>query len=161
MWTCSKGGSDLASISSNAELHFAWYVQHIPTGDPDFKLWVCAGPSRSLGTKRSWYQSQLAQGADPDNLLFITSNNDMHFAWFKKGSRELWVSRGTSIDLAKHDVKQSLLPAGITADRIRFMASNDDMHFAFLDNGAYIAGASNKLGSVRSGIAYDMARLIG
>ena len=64
---------DLVSISSNDSMHFAWYIEPVPKGDPDYFLWVCAGPSNALGTLRDWYRSSLPRGATPDNLLFMRS----------------------------------------------------------------------------------------
>ena len=151
---------DLVSISSNDTMHFAWFIQRVPKGDPEFFLWVCAGPSNAIGVTRDWYRSRLPSGASPSDLLFITSNNDMHFAWFKRGN-ELWVGRGSSDNLGKHDVKRSPLPSGVRVSDILFMASNDDMHFAFLKNGTYIAGASDNLDSMRRGVRYDLSRLRG
>ena len=151
---------DLTSISSNDSMHFAWFIERVPKGDPEYLLWACAGPSNALGATRDWYRSRLPQGATPGNLLFITSNNEMHFAWFRVGN-ELWVGRGSSDNLGKYDVRRSSLPSGISVGDILFMASNDQMHFAFLRNGTYIAGASNDLDSVRAGVPYDLSRLRG
>lgn len=149
---------DLVCISSNDALHFAWYIERIPKGDPEYCLWVCAGSSTALGADRDWYRSQLPRGADPNNLLFITSNNKMHFAWFKKGT-ELWVGRGSSEDLDKHDIHRCLLPPAVKTDHILYMASTDKTHFAFLKNGTYLAGNSDKLDRVRTGGVYDLVEM--
>ena len=149
---------DLLSISSNDSLHFAWYLERIPKGDPNYLLWVCAGPSNHLGAKHDWYPSQLPRGAHPENLLFITSNNDIHFAWFRK-EEELWVGRGTSDNLGNKDVHHCLLPPDVKIEHILYLASNDKEHFAFLRNGAYLAGKSDRLGRVRKGGVYDLAEL--
>ncbi len=149
---------DLASISSNDSLHFAWYIERIPKGDPEYFLWVCAGPITALGAKRDWYLSQLPHGANPDNLLWITSNNKMHFAWFKKGP-ELWVGRGVSEDLDKHDIHRCQLPPDVAIDHILYMASNDKRHYAFLKNSTCLVGSSDKLDHTRPIAKYDLLEM--
>lgn len=149
---------DLLSISSNDSMHFAWYLERIPKGDPDYVLWVCAGPSDHLGAKRDWYASQLPRGADPENLLFITSNNALHFAWFKK-REELWVGRGPSNHLGKKDVHRCLLPPDVKIEFILYLASNDNGHFAFLKNGTCLAGKSDHLEHARKRGVYDLEEL--
>jgi hypothetical protein len=151
---------DLFSISSNDAMHFAWYLE------PDSKQFdsvltfrVCAGPSNALGAKRDWYQSFPPKGAHRENLLFITSNNSMHFAWFRKGY-ELWVGRGTSRNLGQHDVHRCLLPPDVKIEHILFMASTDKKHFAFLRNGTYLAGPSDQLERVDTGGHCDLVELV-
>ena len=148
---------DLVSISSNDAMHFAWHIELTPKGDPDYHLWVCTGPSVALGAKRDWYRSRLPRGANPENLRYITSNNNMHFAWFQKGT-ELWVGRGSSNDLDKHDTHHCILPPEVKIDHILYMASNDKLHFAFLKNGTFLTGSSNKLDHVRPDV-YDLEEM--
>ncbi len=149
------GIRDLACISSNDSLHFAWHIERIPKGDPDVLLWVCAGSLYDLGAKRDWYRSQLPPGANPDNLLFITSNNGAHFAWFKKGT-ELWVGKGPSENLGKQGTRRCALPAEVKIEFILFMATNDKRHYAFLKNGSFLVGNSDKLEHAGSGAMYDL-----
>ena len=40
---------DVISISSNDSMHFAWLIERVPKGDPEYFLWVCAGPSNTIG----------------------------------------------------------------------------------------------------------------
>ncbi|MBK8493319.1 MAG: hypothetical protein IPL49_21175 [Saprospirales bacterium] len=151
---------DLVSISSNDSLHFAWYWQDKGKCDPQYALWVCQGHSSGniLGARRDWYESALPKGAHRDNLLFITSNNDLHCAWFRKGA-ELWVGRGPSECLYKTDVYHCLLPPDVSVEHILFMASNNKSHFAFLRNGTYLTGKGRKLERPRAGGSYDLAEL--
>ena len=113
-----------------------------------------------MPSELSWYRSTLPAGVTPNKLRFITCNNKMHFVWFTRGNGELGVSRGVSNDLDKHGVNRSILPAGTTVNRIRFLAANDVIHFAFQDNGAYIAGRSDRLDSERLGVRYHLPRLM-
>ena len=151
--------NDLFCISSNDTLHFAWYLE------PDSKkfdscasyLWVCAGPSTALGAKRNWYPSVLPREARRDNLLFITSNNKAHFAWYQKGD-ELWVGKGSSDNLAKEKAVRCSLPPDAKVGFILFMSTNDQHHFAFLKNGTYLVGSSEKLAHSPQGV-YDLEEL--
>lgn len=151
--------NDLFCISSNDTLHFAWYLE------PDSKkfdsaasgLWVCAGPSTALGTKRDWYPSVLPKGAHRDDLLFITSNNKAHYAWFHKGDA-LRVGKGSSDNLAKENVVRCEIPPDVKVEHILFMSTDDKQHFAFLKNGAYLVGSSNKLERNPKGV-YDLEEL--
>lgn len=149
---------DLFCISSNDAMHFAWYFERIPKGDPDHILWVCAGPSESLGAKRDWYRSVLPRGANPENLRFITSNNKAHFAWFKRGE-ELWVSKGSSDNLGKEAAVWCQLPPIVKISHILFMSTDDKQHFAFLKNGTYLTGSSRKLEHGPSAV-YDLEEVL-
>ena len=152
--------NDLFSISSNDTMHFAWYLE------PDSKkfdsaasyLWVCAGPSTALGAKRNWYPSVLPREARRDNLLFITSNNKAHFAWYQKGDA-LWVGKGSSDNLAKEKAVRCELPPNVKVGFILFMATDDKKHFAFLKNGTYLTGSSRKLEHVPPAI-YDLEEVL-
>ncbi|MBK8493309.1 MAG: hypothetical protein IPL49_21125 [Saprospirales bacterium] len=153
------GVHDLFGISSNDDMHFAWYMEPDSKKLDSFKyFWVCAGPSNALGTKRDWYSSALPKGAHRDNLLFITSNNHMHFAWFRKGE-ELWVGRGVSDNLGKHDIQHCLLPPDVKIGHILYLASDDRQHYAFLRNGLYLTGSSDRLERPRGGSIYDLVEL--
>lgn len=150
---------DLLCISSNDTLHFAWYLE------PDSKkfdsaasgLWVCAGPSTALGAVRDWYPSVLPKGAHRDNLLFITSNNKAHYAWFHKGDA-LWVGKGSSDNLAKEKPVRCEIPPDVKVGFILFMSTDDKQHFAFLKNGTYLVGSSTKLAHSPQGV-YDLEEL--
>lgn len=149
---------DLLCISSNDTMHFAWYIERIPKGDPEHILWVCAGPSESLGSKRDWYRSVLPRSASPENLRFITSNNKKHYAWFEKGS-ELWVGRGSSDNLGKENPVHCETPPEVRVEFILYMASDDKQHYAFLKNGTFLVGTSNKLEHSRGIAVYDLESL--
>ncbi len=150
---------DLLCISSNDTLHFAWYLE------PDSKkfdsadsgLWVCAGPSTALGAKRDWYPSVLPKEAHRDNLLFITSNNEAHYAWYHKGDA-LWVGKGSSDNLGKEKPVRCEIPPAIKVEHILFMSTDDKQHFAFLKNGTYLVGSSTKLAHSPQGV-YDLEEL--
>lgn len=151
--------NDLFSISSNDTMHFAWYLE------PDSKkfdslssgLWVCAGPSTALGAKRDWYPSVLPREAGRDNLLFITSNNKAHFAWYQKRDT-LWVGKGSSDNLAKEKPVRCEIPPDVKVEHILFMSTDDKQHFAFLKNGTYLVGSSTKLAHSPQGV-YDLEEL--
>lgn len=149
--------NDLFCISSNDAMHFAWYFERIPKGDPDHILWVCAGPSESLGAKRDWYRSVLPWGANLEDLRFITSNNKAHFAWYQKGD-ELWVGKGSSDNLAKEKAVRCEIPPDVKVEHILFMSTDDKQHFAFLKNGTYLVGSSTKLAHSPQGV-YDLEEL--
>ncbi|HRD79199.1 MAG TPA: hypothetical protein PLL53_00470 [Saprospiraceae bacterium] len=151
------GIKDLLCISSNDTLHFAWYLEHIPKGDPDLILWVCAGPSESLGARRDWYRSVLLRGANLEDLRFITSNNKAHFAWYQKGDA-LWVGKGSSDNLAKEKPVRCEIPPDVKVEHILFMSTDDKQHFAFLKNGTYLVGSSTKLARSPQGV-YDLEEL--
>lgn len=151
---------DLLCISSNDTMHFAWYLERIPKGDPDHILWVCAGPSESLGARRDWYRSVLPRGANLEELRFITSNNKAHFAWYQKRD-ELWVGKGRSDNLAKEKAVRCELPPMVKISHILFMSTDDQQHFAFLKNGTYLTGNSNKLDRALTGGVYDLEEVKG
>ncbi len=149
----------LAGISSNSEFHFAWLVERVPKGDPDFFLWACQSVYPwDLGSKRDWFPSRLPPGAGPDNLRFITSNDKYHYAWFQKGA-ELWMGKGPIENLGKNGLYRFLLPPDVMVEAILYMSTDNKQHYAFLKNGTYLTGSKDRLDLPRGGSIYDLATL--
>jgi len=152
-------GSDfdaIFDISANDRMHFAWYKVNRPNGP---RLMVSAGASNDLDKTRELYTSQIDPRYSLNDLAFVSSNDEMHFAWYIRDGR-LLVGAGASDNLAsRRNPATVTLPTGKSARDIVAIVSNDRMHFAYYDDCTYSAGISTDVRSEYSGRAYDCADL--
>ncbi len=152
-------GSDFEAIfdiSANDRMHFAWYKVNRPTGP---QLMVTAGTSIDLDSERELYTSAIDPGYTLEELAFVSSNDEMHFAWYERDD-ELYVGAGSSYDLgSRRNPQKVTLASGKTARNVVAIVSNDRMHFAFYNDCSYSAGVSDDVRSNFQGRAYDCADL--
>ncbi len=143
-----KSEKDLLCISSNYEKlrkniqHFAWFKD----GTVSMGQYSRTPAKISLTNGRSPYRFVLAPGKTMEDVLCISSNSDMHFAWYKDGT----VSAGKSTNLAnERSPYRFVLATGKTINDVICISSNDDMHFAWYKDGTVSAGSSDNLASKR------------
>ncbi|MEL7167210.1 MAG: serine hydrolase domain-containing protein [Pseudomonadota bacterium] len=147
---------DIFDVSANDRMHFAWYKVNRPAGP---QLMVTAGTSGDLDSERELYTSRIAAGYRLDELAFVSSNDEMHFAWYVRDN-DIFVGAGSSANLAsRRHPKRVTLANGKTARDVIAIVSNDRMHFAFYDDCTYSAGVSNDVRSEYQGRTYDCGDL--
>lgn len=144
---------DVFDISANDRMHFAWFKVRNPLG---YRLLVSAGPSNDLDGNRPLYESAIDPDFALDELAFISSNDEMHFAWYRRGD-VLYVGAGTSDNLASRrpDAVRVTLSGRKTARNVVAVTSNDRMHFVYYDDCSYSAGRSDRPFDVRDNISWD------
>jgi CubicO group peptidase (beta-lactamase class C family) len=144
---------DVFDISANDRMHFAWFKVRNPLG---YRLLVSAGPSNDLDRTRELYESAIHPDFTLDELAFVSSNDEMHFAWYRRGN-DLYVGAGASDDLdSRRPVAVRVtLSGGRTAPNVVAVASNDRMHFVFFDDCTYSAGRSDRPFTEREDVSGD------
>ena len=144
---------DVFDISANDRMHFAWFKVHNHLGD---RLMVTAGPSNDLDRTRQLYASAIDPDFTLDQLAFVSSNDEMHFAWYRKNDT-LYVGAGASDNLASRRpiAVRVTLSDGKTARDVVAITSNDRMHFVFYDDCTYSAGRSDRPTTERDNVSWD------
>ncbi|MBV2360645.1 beta-lactamase family protein [Thalassococcus sp. CAU 1522] len=138
-------------ISANDRMHFTWFKD----GGAVPRLRVMAGSSTDLDRNRDILTSRWDPNFASTQLIFISSNDEMHFGWYR-ASNFLYVSAGLSHDIAGRRRAQVVtLPDGKVAGDIVAIVSNDRQHFAYYDDCTYSAGSSTNLTRDFTGRQYD------